>query len=216
MTINHHPNEETLLRYAAGTLAAGLRLVVSVHLAGCAVCRSGVRRAEAIGGLLIDEAEPTALEPGAFVKIMALIDNTPMPAVGPPLATRPLTDRLMAPAELTGCEIGPWRWFGPGRRWSRIRLPHDPKALVLLIRVGAGRRLPKHTHKGIELTQVLYGSFSDDRGRFRVGDVDEADEEIHHRPVVDAGSECICLAALESGLRLEGGFAGLIQRVVGS
>lgn len=215
MTIKHHPNEETLLRYAAGTLAPGLRLVMSVHISGCAACQADLSRAEAIGGALLEEADPVALEPGAFVKVMALIDAAPGATVEARPAPQRLTGELEAPAELSGCHIGPWRWLGPGRQWSRVILPDDPKALVILLRVSAGKRLPRHTHKGLEVTQVLYGSFSDDRGRYLAGDLDEADEEVHHRPIVDPGSECICLAALEKGVRLEGGLGGLIQRVIG-
>ena len=33
MTFRHHPGDETLLRYAAGTLAPGARVVVAVHVA---------------------------------------------------------------------------------------------------------------------------------------------------------------------------------------
>ena len=215
MMSKHHPNEETLLRYAAGTLASGLRLVVSVHISGCTVCQADLSRAEAIGGVLLEEADLVALEPGAFVKVMALVDAVPETTLVPRPAPRRLTDELEAPAELSGCQIGPWRWLGPGRQWSRVILPDDPKALVILLRVSAGKRLPRHTHKGLEVTQVLYGSFSDDRGRYCAGDLDEADEDVHHRPIVDPGSECICLAALETGIRLEGGLAGLIQRVIG-
>jgi putative transcriptional regulator len=215
MTIRHHPNDETLLRHAAGTLAAGLRLVVSVHLASCPACRSHVARLEAVGGMLLDETDPVAMEPGAFVKLMARIDTAPAGTQQSSPPVQRLTDQLTAPAALKGCRIGPWRWLGPGRQWSRVILPEEPGALVILLRVGAGRRLPAHTHQGIELTQVLYGSFSDERGRYSAGDLDEADEEVHHRPVVDPGSECVCLAALEAGIRLEGGFGRLIQRVVG-
>jgi putative transcriptional regulator len=85
----------------------------------------------------------------------------------------------------------------------------------VLLRVAGGRRLPKHGHQGIELTQVLHGSFSDETGRYVTGDLYETDDDIHHRPVADRGSDCVCLVALEASIRLEEGLGRLLQRIIG-
>ncbi|HWT99408.1 MAG TPA: ChrR family anti-sigma-E factor [Terriglobales bacterium] len=216
MTARHHPSVETLLHYAAGTLAGGLRLVVSVHLATCPVCRAQLAKLEAIGGIMLDETAPAQMEPDAFARVMARIDAAPVAqAVTAPHIARHLTEKLIAPAALQHRNIGPWRWLGPGRRWSRVRLDEDPETLVVLLRVAGGRRLPKHGHQGIELTHVLYGSFSDETGRYVTGDLYETDDDIHHRPVADPGSECVCLVALEASIRLEEGLGRLLQRIIG-
>jgi len=216
MTARHHPSAETLLHYAAGSLAAGLRLVITVHLATCPACRAHMAKLEAIGGIMLNEMTPVQMEPDAFAKVMARIDVAPAErSAAPRRVERHLTENLLAPAALRNCDIGPWRWLGRGRKWSRVTLREDPDTLVVLLRVTAGRRLPRHGHKGIELTQVLYGSFSDDRGRYFPGDLEETDEEVHHHPVADPDSECVCLVALEAGLRLEEGLGRMLQRVIG-
>ena len=54
-SISHHPDEATLMAYAAGALTEGFNLVVAAHLEFCADCCSRVTEAEAIGGELLQE-----------------------------------------------------------------------------------------------------------------------------------------------------------------
>ena len=53
-----HPSEATLLAYVAGTLPAPHSIVVRTHLALCGVCRGTVRLGTAIGGAMLEEAQP--------------------------------------------------------------------------------------------------------------------------------------------------------------
>jgi putative transcriptional regulator len=78
--------------------------------------------------------------------------------------------------------------------------------------MAAGMELAAHTHSGRELTQVLYGAFDDGRALWGAGDLDATDEHIHHRPVVSAESECICLVAVSGRVR----FDGLVARTLGA
>jgi putative transcriptional regulator len=214
MTISHHPSDETLQRYAAGRLTAGPSLVVAVHLEGCPRCRRWVGDLEIIGGILLGELPPTPVSPEALSRALARLDQP----VGEPSAvvSRPRSlDGIPLPQALETSTIMPWRWFGPGMHWSRVCLPHAPEANVVLFRIAASRRLPVHGHTGIELTQVLSGSFSDSSGRFQAGDVEEADGAVEHQPIVDGTEACICLAAVEGRMRLNGFIAPLMQRVLG-
>jgi putative transcriptional regulator len=86
---------------------------------------------------------------------------------------------------------------------------------VFLLRIGAGKSLPPHTHSQCELTQVLYGSFDDGRAVFGPGDFDETDGEVHHQPVVQSGGECICLAAVNGKVLFDGAIARLLGSLVG-
>ena len=122
---------------------------------------------------------------------------------------------IRLPRALDGCGVAPWRWIGPGVRWSRVTVPGDDEANVMLLKVAAGRKLPEHTHGGLEYTQVLKGSFSDARGRYDPGDMDEADAAVQHQPIVDDGGECICIAALEGQMHMRGFFGRLIQPFIG-
>ena len=105
--------------------------------------------------------------------------------------------------------------MGPGMRYARVGVPHDPDASLYLLRIGEGRSLPRHTHGGIELTQVLCGAFDDGRAVFAAGDFDAADESVHHQPIVQAGATCVCLAYVGARMRFDGRIASMIGGWIG-
>ncbi|SHK34614.1 anti-sigma factor, putative, ChrR family, partial [Lutimaribacter pacificus] len=68
-----------------------------------------------------------------------------------------------------------------------------------------------HSHKGLELTLVLQGSFSDATGRFGIGDVEVADQDLEHTPMAGEGPPCICLAATSMPLKFNAFLPRLLQ-----
>lgn len=219
--IQHHPQDEMLLAHAAGSLAAGPALLVASHIEQCAVCRERMALLDVVGGAFLDALTPAMLAPDAFARTLSAIDALDGTVAESPadMVRRPSFPALPAgatwPKAFDGCSVTPWRWLGPGMRWSRVTLPHDSAANVFLLRIGAGKKLPQHTHSEIELTQVLYGSFDDGRSIFGAGDFDEADGSIHHQPVVHAQSECICLASVQGRVKFKGAVARTLGALVG-
>ena len=54
-----------------------------------------------------------------------------------------------------------------------------------------------------------------ERGRrFGPGDFEEADDDVSHRPIVDSDVPCICIAAIEGKVKLEGFVGRLLQPFV--
>lgn len=211
--IRHHPTDDVLLTYAGGSLAAGMRAVVAVHLELCAECRERVAQLRAVGGALLEDEPAAPLRDDALDRTLARVDAlTAPPAPRKALPPPPLPAGAVWPRALRDASATRWRWLGPGMRWSRVTLPHAPEANVFLLRIGAGKYLPSHSHSGTELTQIIYGHFHDGRALFGPGDFDLADGEVHHQPVVQDGGECICVAALDGKLA----FDGLVARWMGS
>lgn len=213
MTIRHHPSDETLLSYAAGSLASGPSLIIAAHLECCAECRLAVARMEAAAGTMLTEIAPAELSAGALDAVLARLDRPvalPSTVVPLPVRQQPRLEELALPMALAACDIGPWRRVAPGVRVSRVRVPDDPKAKVIMLRVAAGKQMPRHGHTGIEFTQVLTGSFSDTGNRYLPGDFVEAEEGIDHQPVIGSGAECISIAAVEGRIQ----FRGLIGRLL--
>jgi putative transcriptional regulator len=215
--IHHHPDDELLLPLAAGRLRAGQALVVSTHLESCAQCRARLHTLQALGGTLLEESEPAALEPGAWERTLQRIDGTepPPPVPAAPLPRPALPEGVTWPASLRGARVSDWRFLGPGIRYARVTVPHDFAATLYLLKIGEGRRLPRHTHGGTELTQVLCGTFDDGRAVFGPGDFDAADETVHHQPVVQPGATCVCLAYVGARMRFDGRIASFIGGLVG-
>ena len=57
MTIIHHLDDATILSYAAGTLGEALSVAAACHISMCPECRTAVRKAEALGGEILDDLE---------------------------------------------------------------------------------------------------------------------------------------------------------------
>ncbi len=75
-----------------------------------------------------------------------------------------------------------------------------------------GMALPEHGHRGMELTMVLTGSFSEDSLEFRRGDVAVADEGARHVQVIGPAEPCICLTVPDAPLLSRGWLPKIVQR----
>lgn len=218
--IQHHPDDDLLLALAAGRLASGPALLASVHLESCPGCRARLHTLQALGGAMLEAQEPQLLEPDALARTLERIAQpeperparAPAPQVWPAPA---LPDGTPWPQSLRGCEITRWRWMAPGMHFARVHLPHDRDASLYLLQIAPGKSLARHTHTGLELTQVLCGAFDDGRAVFAAGDFDEADGEVHHQPVVSPGGVCVCLAYVGGRLKFDGRLAAAIGGMIG-
>jgi len=223
MSANHHPSEATLAAYAAGSLGEGPSLVVATHLALCPACRAEVGRLEAVGGVLLEDLEPAALGGDCLDRVLARLDEAGPEPTAPARPRTVGTDRSPSfPEPLRGYlgaegEEPRWRWLAPGVRQLEVMGRRgDDGASVRMLRLAPGVRMPAHGHGGLELTLVLEGGFTDDRGTYVRGDVAECDEEtVHHQPVVDEDGECICLIATDAPLRFDGMIGRLMQPLIG-
>jgi putative transcriptional regulator len=196
-----HPGIETLEAHASGALQAGARMVVGVHLSGCAECRREVGRIEALGGVLLETAEPEALRPEAFAEVMAKLDG-PSPA---------------RPARLTLGALmrkGVWIPFGTGLAIKSLNRYADAGEHLCMIRAKPGVALPDHGHNGIERLVVITGAVDDDTGRYSAGDLAEMGPEDRHQPIATGTETCLCLSATDAPLKMSG-VARWIQPLIG-
>lgn len=219
--IAHHPDDELLLWLAAGRLLPGQALVVAAHVERCAQCGARLRTLHAVGGALLERAEPHPLAPGSLASALQRIaDVSPKLAPAPAIPARPpagltLPADTVWPRGLGGCKVTPWRWIGPGRRISRVHLPQDPGATVFLLSIAPGRSVPRHGHTQREFTEVLCGAFADERAVFGAGDFDVAGRKVNHAPTAQPGSACVCLTWVEARLRFDGRIAAAIAHRMG-
>jgi putative transcriptional regulator len=213
MSITHHPGDDVLAAFAAGTLDEARALVVATHLSLCARCRNTVRASECVGGALLEDAEPAAMSPGAVERALARLDDAPAAeiAAAPHGGKDNYAEDIVLPAPLRPYAMGKWRGIGGGVQLRPIAVPSNDGVRVFLLKAGPGTRLPRHRHVGTEWTCVFQGAFSHHLGRYGVGDFDEADETIEHHPVVNDGMACICVVALQGGIRLQSWIGRLVQ-----
>lgn len=212
MTIRHHMEEDVLLSYAAGDLDDASSLLVATHLALCPACRSIVRLAEDLGGVLIDDLNPVSMSADSLSQLMVQIETPapeerPRPAVycGQPILPQPLRNRIGGDLDQVR-----WRRIGPGVR--QMLFPCiDGGATARMLWIDGGKGVLEHGHNGEEWTLVLSGGFHDGQRAFARGDIEYADPAVIHRPVADPGAPCICLAVTSASLKFFDFFGQLAQ-----
>lgn len=221
MTPRHHLDPSTLVAHAAGSLSPEIAAIVATHLEGCAHCRRSLAQAEDIGGALLGQHQPAPIAEARRQQlrsdILQRLETAGVPArAASPTPPAPDPDRLPAPLHTY---FGPsysalkWRWMGPGMHYISTKGPSG--ATMLMLRIGAGKSMPVHSHGGSEITQILRGAYDDALGHFAAGDVADLDSDTEHQPVTAAGEPCICVAALDAPLRFPGWFARRLQPLFG-
>ncbi|UWQ49229.1 ChrR family anti-sigma-E factor [Leisingera caerulea] len=203
--ITHHIPDPMIAAYASGSLPHAFSMVVASHLSYCRDCQAALGAHQAAGGALLEEAECVALEPALKSKVLAELDA---PAVPDPVYD---AKGIYPGAVMQSLKGRPPRWKTLGMGVKQDILFEDKHGSARLLFIPAGQAVPDHSHNGLELTLVLQGSFSDETGRFGVGDVEIGDEDLEHTPVADAGDPCICLAATDAPLRFKALMPRLLQ-----
>ena len=207
--ITHHPDIATLMCCAAGSQPEAFAAVVASHLSLCPECREEVRRMQEIGVALFDKLEPVPVS--CQVPIVAMRAGEAEAGPPPPL-DREATERICKTgvpqplAKHVGCCLDDvaWRLAAPGIWTYEIPLSQGCCGTLHLVKVAPGSALPEHGHDGAELTLVLKGSYTDEFGTVRPGDVADLDEETTHSPAACPDKGCICLMARHGELDFGG------------
>ena len=212
MTIAHHPADELLLSYAAGATDEAVSLIVATHLTFCPQCRRTVAKAEAAGGALLENGEIAPLSGSALQAVMSRLDApTPKP-IRVPMA------RSNVPAPLRayiGHDLEGVRWTKIAGGISFKPLFQRGESRVQLIRSKPGSGVGLHTHRGEEFTLCLAGGYTDVTGEYARGDWQSTTPDILHRPLADAGEDCIVLAVSDAPLLFQNWGIALLAKWFG-
>ncbi|MCB1519673.1 MAG: ChrR family anti-sigma-E factor [Hyphomicrobiaceae bacterium] len=226
MKITHHPDEATLMSFAAGSLAEPLAAIVATHMSLCPSCRRDVAMLDMLGSCLVDTLDATPLEKpapdagtlrsqteaagadtakssrdaAAFRDLDDLSGNVPEPLV-----------RLVGPS----LDNIAWKRLGYGIWHYPLPLSMSGKGDLRLFKVAPGQVMPEHGHGGAEMTLLLRGSYSDEFGRFGPGDVADLDEDAEHQPIADPEVGCICLIASVERAKFKSLLARIVQPFTG-
>lgn len=203
--ITHHIPDPMLAAYAAGTLPHQYSVVVATHVSMCDECRAALAAHQAIGGAVMEETPMVAMSGSARSNIMARLDDSYTP--------EPVYERagIFPGPVMEALKGGAPRWKTLGMGVRQHILSSSREGSLRLLFIPPGQAVPDHSHNGLELTLVLQGSFSDETGRFGVGDLEIGDEDLHHTPKADPGEPCICLAATDAPLRFNAFMPRLLQ-----
>lgn len=225
MTIVHHLDDATLLRFASGDLDEAFSIAVAAHLELCSECRRALRAAEAYGGRLLELTDQADVSSDAFKKLRDHIENNGAKFE----QQRPSSTQPVHPEEISDGSVPKplqryvgeslndisWKMIAPGILKRDITLGSKTSNKLYMLHISAGKEMPEHGHGGSELTLVLSGAYKDHHGRFARGDIADLDEHDEHKPMVDGDQPCICLIAAEGHTKPKGLIARLLQPLVG-
>ena len=203
------PLDALLAAYCAGALDRPTHALVASHLLLNPGNRRFVAALEDLAAGEVSRVEPKPIG-DRDARLAAIF------ASSTPLAASPASSVLPAPLlRLVGSDINDlkWRTKVPGVREYRISESDRGEASMLW--VGAGRRVPSHSHDGSEITLVLKGAFADVTGRYGRGDIVIAEADLDHRPMTDENEDCICFAVTDAPLRLTGPVGRILDRFFG-
>jgi putative transcriptional regulator len=217
MTIHHHLNDDTLMAYAAGSVSESMSFVIATHLSLCSNCRNKVKEMEKIGGIALEDETQIAMKSGALDAVLCMLDEDFDPEITLPAndrisSTVPMPLSQFVPNELSDIQ---WKNMAPGIKTFPLTDVKAGTGSVRLLKISPGVTIPEHGHNGSELTLVLKGSFSDEIGRFKAGDIADLDDDTNHQPIADSSEDCICLVVTEGPLKFKALVPRLMQYFVG-
>lgn len=220
MTVHHHLDDSTLLRFASGSLDEAFAVVVSSHMAMCGTCQTNMQLAEEVGGEVLNHADMVSMSDGAFDRLFSTIEKLEYES-GDEEARAPLMlSQSDVPAPLQryiGSRMADvsWKHIAPGIKQHKIDLTTDSNGQLYLLHIAPGKAVPEHGHGGSEMTLVISGAYRDELGRFGPGDIADLDEHVEHQPRVEDGAACICLVATEAPTRFKDIVSRFLQPFIG-
>lgn len=203
-----------LLGYASGTLDEAQNLIVAAHLALSPSARAIVKEYECLGASFLEhDCEPESLCDEALANVLAQLELSPSRNKAEKTGSCPqecFSNPKLCAIDLIHYVMGKstpknknWKKVYPGFKSYELAL--DCKASkARIMHIDPSRKSPFHTHGGLEITLVLQGSYIDETGQYKRGDLVVTDESFHHAPISCPDQGCICMIVSATPIRLSG------------
>jgi len=205
--ITHCPKDDLLVSYSAGALGESWSLAVGSHVHLCKEFSDDVALGEKIGGSLLSDLAPIALEKSLDALLDRLGDQEPIgEAVNQEqdaLIPSPLCDYI-------GDSLDDLEWSMVGNGITQHLIETSDSGQARLLRIPSGTKVPEHEHSGRELTLVISGGYKDDSGSYSRGDMADIDDGLGHQPIADEGEDCVCLIVTDTPIK----FKGILPRIL--
>ncbi len=219
--IKHHPKFELLQSYVEGELPASLAAGVAIHAELCTTCQQTIAQlteqlAEMTFELNEDETQlmnnETSNELLDFDAIIEEITASEQRFVATKEAEKQVSFKQQSyvlPRALCNMPISSSMQLGKLER-KRLQL-NENEIHTSLLHIAPGGGVPKHTHKGFELTVLLDGSFDDEHGHYVKGDFILLDGSVEHNPISAQG--CLCYTVANDALHFTQGINKLLNPI---
>lgn len=226
--IHHHPSTDMLIEYANGSLPWALNIGVAAHVQLCKKCQQQVQLLNNIGGAALQSTSSEVISNDLFSRVMGRIDNLneksattnsaaqglrqeekksntePPSPIEPKKFTPPLT-KVEVPAIIKKLlpEKVKWRRISSALKSARL-VTGQKQYEVCFHKIRKGGTVVEHDHRGLEITVVLEGSFSDKNGVYQRGDFLVKKPGDTHQPTAARNHDCLCLSICEAPVKVTG------------
>jgi putative transcriptional regulator len=103
------------------------------------------------------------------------------------------------------------KWKSIYKGFREFNIPLKDNDTIKLIKMDPGTSVPLHSHNGKEYILVIDGSFCDEYGEYKKGDMQINDQKIKNNPSACDTNGCICLSITESDVVFFGKFASILN-----
>ncbi len=219
---NFHPSEDILVEFSSGNLDWAVSITVSAHLQLCPTCKQKVAQLNTLGSSMLSRTPPVAVEEKSFATLMTRIKQTeadqkdadiaPKTPPKEDLKTCDRTKRLPHIVQKLIPKEKPLKWsfISPSLKAAQLETGQN-KYEVSFHKIKRGGKVAEHDHKGLEVTLILEGSFSDAEGNYVVGDFLVKNPGDVHRPIAAQDQDCLCLSVVEAPVKITGLMGNLIN-----
>ena len=212
--INHHPDANMLVEYASGSLPWALSISVSAHMQLCSQCRAKHQQLSMLGGACLDDAPSENVEEDSFARLMGRIESSKntaqKSAVKVPQSKDVQTKQLPKVVQKLLPDNLQWRRVSSALKMARLTTGQEQYE-VAFHKISKGGKVVEHDHKGLEVTLVLEGSFSDEGGVYQRGDFIVREPGQTHRPTATLDQDCLCLSVCEAPVAVTGWLGKVIN-----
>ena len=220
--IKFHPDPEQLSEYVQGGLSPIDSIMISAHCDMCERCEKIAHQQTLIhaerfegdaAGLSVDNR---ASSQRGFNNMLESILKLPADK-GAQYRSKGLTAsvdldgrRFILPKTLRKFIPSTGSWTSMvGRLWQApVDIGSDSVA-ANLIYLGQGGGIPEHSHRGIETSLVLKGTYEDGINHYQAGDYVYMDSNDTHAPVCNTPQGCLLFTVLDQPLHFTSGVARL-------
>jgi putative transcriptional regulator len=218
--IQHHPTDNILVEFAAGTLDTAQAVAVNAHMHFCTKCQQNIKKMEQTGGAMLDSLDPEALAENSFDKLLSAIEVMAAKSI----STNHGTDDTLinnkidlrseeavkiardygrlpnVVAKMMSQKALKWRYINSSLQTSHLIAGQNVHQ-VSLQKISAGGVAPV----------VLKGSFSDKEGIYQEGDFILKEPGQIHQPISARNEDCLCLSVESAPVKLTGFFGRMVN-----
>lgn len=213
--IHFHPDDNMLVEHASGSLPWAISIGISAHMQLCPTCRAQHDKLCMLGGTFLDDTSAEPVDDDSFSRLMQRVES-PIPQPKPTIQKSTVRSKEMQVNELPRVikklvtEDLKWKRVSGALKMARLVTGQEDYE-VAFHKITKGGKVVEHDHKGLEVTVVLEGSFSDESGLYKRGDFIVREPGQVHRPTATLDQDCLCLSVCEAPVAVTGWMGKVIN-----